>query len=410
MAPGLSVDTLVGKVVSATVAQLQSQQGFSFSAPRYTLAGEGSSVRLGKVLMDMGYTSIFIVTDVTVCQLGLHHGLLRACEQLGMPARVFDQVDGEPDAVTVEAALAEYRQQPAAMVVGVGGGSALDAAKAMAVLVDDPVATIESMSAGAVPWRRSVGLACIPTTAGTGSEVTDVIVIMGRDQHIKHLLKGVALIPDIAVLDGNLMLGLPPGVTAATGIDALTHAIEAFVCREMNPLSRALAYGAVKDISFSLPRAVGNGADGPARCDMSLAAYNAGLAFGNSGLGLVHAMSHAIGAYYNIPHGLANALLLTEVMRFNRLVCEADYAELAIALGVATERLTQRERSLAAIEAVESLLQDIGLYRSLREFRAQSEDFPMLAEQVLEDPCCASNPRQVCIEDITRIYQAVLER
>jgi len=143
---------------------------------------------------------------------------------------------------------------------------------------------------------------------------------------------------------------------------------------------------------------------------MSLAAYNAGLAFGNSGLGLVHAMSHAIGAYYNIPHGLANALLLTEVMRFNRLVCEAAYAELAIALGVATESLTQRERSFAAIEAVESLLQDIGLYRSLREFRAQPEDFPMLAEQALGDPCCASNPRQVCLEDIIPIYQTVLER
>jgi alcohol dehydrogenase len=327
-----------------------------------------------------------------------------------MPVRVFDQVDGEPDSTTVAAALATYRQQPAAMVVGIGGGSALDAAKAMAVLVDDPSATIESMAASQAPWRRNVGLACVPTTAGTGSEVTDVAVIMGPDHRVKHLIKGLALMPDVAALDGNLMLGLPPGVTAATGIDALTHAIEAFVSREINPLSKPLAYGAVKDIALSLRRAVGNGTDGPARCDMAIAAYNAGLAFGNAGLGLVHAMSHVIGARYEIPHGVANALLLTEVMRFNRLVCEEAYAELGIALGVATERLTQRERSLAAIEAVECLLQDIGVYHSLREFRAQAEDFPLLAPQVLEDVCCASNPRQVCVVDVIRIYQTVLER
>ena len=410
MLTDVSPDILVDKVVSATVAQLQSQGGFSFAAPRYILAGEGSSIRLGQALLDMGYASVFIVTDVTVAHLGLHHGLLHACKRLGMPVRVFDQVDGEPDSAIVEAALKAYQLEPAEMVVGIGGGSALDAAKAMAVLVGAGGATIESMAASGAPWQRSVGLACVPTTAGTGSEVTDVTVILDRNHSVKHLVKGVALMPDVAVLDGSLMLALPPGVTAATGIDALTHAIEAFVSREINPLSKALAYGAIKDITLSLPRAVGNGADGPARGDMVLAAYNAGLAFGNAGLGLVHAMSHAAGARYEIPHGIANALMLTEVMRFNRLVCESAYAELAIALGVATERLTQRERALAAIDAVECLLRDIGMYRSLREFRAQAEDFPEMAVHVLEDVCCASNPRQVCVEDVVRIYQTVLER
>jgi len=398
---------LIRQVVAATVTALQAGQGFSFAAPRITLSGEGSALRLGATLHAMGFRSALCISDLMVSELGLHRGLVQGCEDLGIRTRVFDRVSGEPDADTVAEALSEHRRQPTDVVIGIGGGSALDAAKAVAALAGDAAATVAALAAGGAPMCRAVGLACVPTTAGTGSEVTDVAVIMAPDHSSKYVIKGPCLMPDVAVLDGGLMKGLPPAITAATGIDALTHAIEAYVCRAANPLSSALAFWAVQTIAVSLPVAVGNGADGPARGDMALAAYKAGLAFSNAGLGLVHAMSHAIGARYHIPHGVANGLLLTEVMRFNRLVCEAHYAELAVALGVATERLNQRQRALAAIDAVACLIGDIGLDRAVADYPVRAEDYPALAQLALADSCCASNPRQVSADDIVRIYGAI---
>lgn len=401
-------ETAVAGIVSATLDEVHASRGFNYSAPQITLSGPGSSVRLGRVLADMGYSSVYIVSDQAVSQLGLVDGMLRTCKQWGLVMRIYDQVTGEPCTDLVQQLLLDYRRDPADVIIGVGGGSAMDAAKALAVMAGDSAVTLPLLAQGQVPWRRSVGLVCVPTTAGTGTEATNVTVIMESDHSTKHLIIGQSLMPDVAVLDAALMQGLPPAVTAGTGIDALTHAIEAYVAREANPLSKDLAFGAVRTIMLRLPTAVGNGDDFGARDDLALAAYKAGLAFSNSGLGLVHAMSHAAGARYGIPHGLANAMLLTEVMRFNMLVCQDAFAELAIAMGVATDRLTQRERALAAIDSVATLLDDIGVPEFLGDYEVCSGDLPALAQLAMQDVCLASNPRQVSSQDIVKLYHKVL--
>ena len=209
--------------------------------------------------------------------------------------------------------------------------------------------------------------------------------------------------PDLAIVDPGLMLHLPASVTAATGIDALTHAIEAFTALAANPLSKALAIAAIQKLSQALPVAVGNGQNRTARLDMAIASYQAGMAFSNSGLGLVHAISHQVGARYGLAHGVANGILLPFVMDFNGLVCRNEYAAIAQVFGVVREAMTVRQRCDAGVMAVRQLLADIGLPSNLKEAGARPEHFAEMAAAALQDICLVSNPRSVTEDDIIQI-------
>lgn len=390
----------------AAPAQSRPGKGFTFRSPAITVTGEYCVSQLGETLRELGATHVLLVADKLVHQLGLVAGCEQAIIGAGIGLTLFTDVDGEPDTAIINLGIKALKQSHADFVVGIGGGSALDAAKGMAVMADHQ-GPLSDLVIGGIASRK-VGLGAIPTTAGTGSEATDITVIKDLEHGIKVPVKGPALVPDFALLDPALMLGVPAEVTAATGIDTLTHAIEAYVSRNTNPLSKAYAYHAVETVIKALPVAVGCGDDLDMRYEMSVAAYKAGMAFSNAGLGLTHAIAHQIGAHYHIPHGVANAILLPYVMAFNALSCEKGYAELATAMGSKRESMTRRECCNAVIQTVRRLVEDLGLPNTLTVYNVNASDFPQLAEQAMLDICLIGNPRQVTAAQIVVLMNQVL--
>jgi len=394
----------VESVVAQTVDELTPRNVFHFNSPRRTVVGEWAILKIGKLLHQQQVKHVFAVVDQTVHELGLLNSTLRCLKRANIGCTVFSGVAREPTTDVVEQALTILRRCEADFVLGFGGGSAMDAAKAVAV-IKSCHCSLDDLTDPDFDGRRTIGLGAVPTTAGTGSEVTDISVIIHADEHRKYVAKQLDLMPDLAIIDPGLMLGLPPKVTAATGIDALTHAIEAYVSSSANPLTRALATSAITGIHNELPTAVGNGNCMPARLGMAVAAYKAGLAFCNAGLGLVHAISHQVGALYGIPHGVANGILLPYVMEFNALVCRSQFASIAHAMGVARECMDEREQCEASIAAIRRLLSDIGLPDSLADYNARLEDFSDLADEALQDICVKSNPRNVTKADVIQLLE-----
>ncbi|MGF1737734.1 iron-containing alcohol dehydrogenase [Photobacterium satsumensis] len=396
----------VAAIVQQTLTQYRPHRGFTFRSPAVTVTGGYCVNQLGDVLKELGASNVLLVADKQVYQLGLTAGCETAIKLSGLSLTLFTDIAGEPDSDCLKVGSDTLKACGADFVLGVGGGSALDAAKAIAV-IGDYQGKLTDFKVGGIASRR-VGLGAIPTTAGTGSEVTDITVIKDLALGIKVPVKGPALVPDMALIDPALMLGVPAEITAATGIDALTHAIEAYISRYSNPLSKAYAYHAIEAISKALPVAAGYGQDIDKRYDMAVAAYKAGLAFSNAGLGLTHAISHQIGARYHLAHGVANAILLPYVMAFNALSCEAELAEVANALGVGRDSMTPRERCRAAVLAVRQLVMDLGLPTSLADVDIAKRDIPLLAEQAMKDICLQGNPRDVRPEQISGLLQQVI--
>jgi alcohol dehydrogenase len=304
----------------------------------------------------------------------------------------------------VEAAARQAAESGCGAIVAFGGGSALDAAKAVALLLANPGSTVSDLESAAKINPRTMPLVAVPTTAGTGSEATTVTVIIDSARHVKRILIHDSLMPDLAIIDACLMLGVPQHVTAATGIDALTHAIEAYVASGATPMTQALAYRAISLIGEALPIAVGKGSDVAARESMALASYMAGIAFSNAGLGLCHAMSHQIGAAYNIPHGVANAIMLPSVMHYNQLVCKKSYQEIGLAL------CGRMMDAAEAIRSVQALVVELGLPANLIEAGARKEDFPRFADAALEDPCLRANPRTASKQQIVSVFMHAYQR
>jgi len=396
--------TAIEQIVTCTLDELAPQGLFSFNAPRQTLMGEGAILKIGALLAHLGVTRVLVVADRVVHEKGLMRSMQRSLERAGISSIIFPGIEREPDETVIARAIELLVSERADFVLGFGGGSALDAAKAIALAGSTGV-TLHTMAAPGFSGSRSIGLGAVPTTAGTGSEVTDISVIMRADRQHKYVIKHLDLMPDLSIVDPALMLNLPPLVTASTGIDALTHAIEAYAARSSHPLAKALAICAIQSIAEALPIVVGNGRDMAARLTMATAAYKAGLAFSNSGLGLVHAISHQIGARYQIAHGIANGILLPFVMRFNALVCQREYAAIAHMLGVTHSGMTQREQCMASIAAVSQLLADIGLPGNLAASDIRPAEFSSIAAEALADVCIKDNPRDVTEADIVQLLE-----
>ncbi len=402
----------VSGIVYQTVDLMNSQTVRSFSVPPDTLIGPGAIARIGEAIAARRIAHVFVVIDAMLDQAGLAEGMFRSLRRHDVGCTVYRQKPGEPETTTVEAIAEALAYARCDGVVAFGGGSTLDAAKAAIVLAANPELRIGEMAAflerslsdRSLVVRRRIPFIAVPTTAGTGSEATNVTVITDSADHVKHLIVHPDMIPDLAVIDACLTLGVPPHFTAATGIDALTHAIEAYVATRATPLTKALAYRAVTLIGEALPIAVGQGSDVRARESMMLASYMAGIAFSNAGLGLSHAMAHRIGPAYNIPHGVANAIMLPSVMHFNQLVCKRAFAEIGHAL---SGNILEAQQ---AIEHVQRLIVELGLPANLREAGGKTEDFAGFAQAALDDSCLETNPRTASQAQIAEVFRHAYER
>ncbi|OUZ98839.1 alcohol dehydrogenase EutG [Shigella sonnei] len=378
---------------------LNLQRVKTFSVPPVTLCGPGSVSSCGQQAQTRGLKHLFVMADSFLHQAGMTAGLTRSLAVKGIAMTLWPCPVGEPCITDVCAAVAQLRESGCDGVIAFGGGSVLDAAKAVALLVTNPDSTLAEMSETSVLQPR-LPLIAIPTTAGTGSETTNVTVIIDAVSGRKQVLAHASLMPDVAILDAALTEGVPSHVTAMTGIDALTHAIEAYSALNATPFTDSLAIGAIAMIGKSLPKAVGYGHDLAARESMLLASCMAGMAFSSAGLGLCHAMAHQPGAALHIPHGLANAMLLPTVMEFNRMVCRERFSQIGRALR------TKKSDDRDAINAVSELIAEVGIGKRLGDVGATSAHYGAWAQAALEDICLRSNPRTASLEQIVGLYAA----
>jgi 1,3-propanediol dehydrogenase len=383
---------------------------FEFRAPHLIRVGRGVLAQAPADGHALGIRRALIVADSYLARIGQVERLCGLCRQAGMEVGVYSGVDGEPLVRHVDEGLAEYRAFGGDGVIAIGGGSAIDTGKAVAVMSTNPGRISDYMAPRRLAADRPP-LVCIPTTAGTGSEVTRACIITDPDTKVKMLVSDPRLIPDAAIDDPELTDSCPPHVTAHTGLDALTHAIEAHVSRRANPYSSLLALSAIRLIAGHLRRAFADGSDKEARNAMMLGQLEAGLAFSNSSVCLVHGMARPLGAYFHVPHGLANAILLPTVMAWTLEAAGRHYSEIARASGCDVEGRSDDEAARGGAAEVAALCRDLGL-PGLAEAAGGAEKVrqaaPQMARDALASGSPANNPRLPGEDDIVALYERAL--
>ena len=376
--------------------------GFTFNTTPSIVFAPGSLARIGEIAAVRLGSRILVVTDAGLVRAGLVAPALDALSGSGIAVEVFDQVVADPPEAVVLAAVDQARAFDATAVIGLGGGSSLDVAKLVALLARGEEALPEIYGVGLAKGPR-LPLLLAPTTAGTGSEVTPISIVT-TGAHEKKGVVSPVLIPDVALLDPELTLGLPPAATAATGIDAMVHAIEAYTSASPNnnPVSRALAGEALRLLGRNIERAVHHGRDLEARSAMLLGSLLAGQAFANSPVAAVHALAYPIGGHFGVPHGLSNALVLPHVLRFNAPACAAHYAELLP--HAFPERAGGADEFVAAVE---ELSRACGLEPRLRDVGIPADAVPMMAEDAMRQTrLLVNNPRPLTLDYARAIYEA----
>lgn len=379
------------------------QEFFAFNLLPRVLYKAGLVAEMGQEIQRLGGTRALIITDAGVVREGLlasvQHGLAGSVDVVG----VYDQVPANSSVAVVESCAAHARELGADLIIAVGGGSPIDTAKCVRMLLTLGGRLLDYQGYN-ILTDRLVPMAALPTTAGTGSEVTPFAVIRDEDQNLKITFGSPFLAPDLALLDPMMTRSLPPTLTAATGMDALTHAIETFVSSDNNPISDSLALHAIDMIGTHLRDATYSGNEIEARGQMLLASCMAGIAFSNSFLGVVHAMAHAVGGMFAVHHGIANAILLPYGMRFNSILLPNRYGRIARALGVNAGGRSEMEVVDDGIAAVRTLAQDCGLPNRLRDVGVTEESLPALAEAAISDAAIFSNPRSVSEEELLALF------
>ncbi|HEV2564020.1 MAG TPA: iron-containing alcohol dehydrogenase [Microvirga sp.] len=377
---------------------------FTFNTAPSVIVGSGSIARLGEIAAQRLGPRVLLVTDSGLVKAGLIAPALHTLGEAGIAVDVFDRVVADPPEDVVLAAVARAKDFQARAVIGFGGGSSIDVAKLVALLAASNESLPEIYGVGLAKGPR-LPLLAVPTTAGTGSEVTPISIVT-TGAHEKKGVVSPLIIPDIALLDPDLTVNLPPPVTAATGIDAMVHAIEAYTSTSPNnnPVSQALAKEALSLLGRNIERAVHQGGDLGARSAMLLGSMLAGQAFANSPVAAVHALAYPIGGHFGVPHGLSNALVLPHVLRFNAGACAAAYAELA---PYAFPELQGRATASAFVEAIAALCAKVGLQPRLRDVGIPQEAVPMLAADAMKQTrLLVNNPRPLTLEDARAIYEA----
>ncbi len=377
---------------------------FTFYMPQISLMGEGSLGDAGREIASLGFKKALIVTDKDLVKIGLIGNLTDVMEENGIEYVVYDGTKPNPTVGNVDDGLRVLRNNSCDFVISFGGGSPHDCAKGIAILATNggDIRDYEGVHKSAKP---QLPLVAINTTAGTASEMTIFSIITDEERHIKMALVDKHMTPIIAVNDPALMVAMPESLTAATGMDALTHAVEAYVSVASTPVTDTCALKAVSLIAENLRAAVKNGKDMNARDKMAYAEYLAGMAFNNAGLGYVHAMAHQLGGFYDLPHGVCNAVLLPHVEEFNASVSAERLGDIAEAMGENISGLTEREAAEKALTAIRSLSEDIGIPAGLKDLGADEKDIPLLAENALKDACGGTNPRKASHEDICGIFR-----
>ena len=379
---------------------------FTFETTPKIICEQGAAKRLGEIARGLGMSQVFLVTDIGLMKAGLIDGALTSFSEAGVKVTVFSDVLADPPEVSVQAAVKAAALVHADGVIGFGGGSSLDTAKLVALLAKTSQELPAIYGIGLARGPR-LPLIQVPTTAGTGSEVTP-IAILTTPSHEKKGVVSPLLYPDVAVLDSLLTLGLPPAITAMTGVDAMVHAIEAFTSRsKKNALSDALAIKALQLLYANLPAAVSDGKDAQVRENMLLGSLLAGMAFANAPVGAVHALAYPLGGHYQLPHGLTNSLVLLPVLKFNLPAAESLYAELGRAI---LPELNSVSDALAAsnfIEAIAAHVITMPYAQRLREVGVKEHELEMLARDAMNvQRLLINNPRDVQFADALSLYQS----
>jgi len=369
--------------------------------------GSGAINAIADEMKARGFKKAFVASDPDLIKFGVTKKVLDVLENANLEYVVFSDIKPNPTIENVQAGVEAYKASGAEVIVAVGGGSSIDTAKAIGIIITNPeFADVRSLEGVAPTKNKCVPIIAVPTTAGTAAEVTINYVITDVENNCKMVCVDVHDIPVVAVVDPDMMETMPKGLTAATGMDALTHAIEGYITKGAWELSDMFHLKAIEIIARSLRGAVENTKEG--RLDMALGQYVAGMGFSNVGLGIVHSMAHPLGALYDTPHGIANAIILPTVMEYNAPVTGDKYKYIAIAMGVkGVDAMTQEEYRVAAIDAVKKLASDVGIPATLKGI-VKEEDIPFLAESAYNDACRPGNPKDTSIEDITALYKSLL--
>ena len=364
--------------------------------------GAGSRKVIAEEVAKRGYKKALIVTDKDLIKFGVADQVIAVLKDANIPYEIFDEVKPNPTVKNVKAGIAAFQAAGADFMIAIGGGSSMDTSKAIGIIINNPeFSDVVSLEGVANTKKKSVPVIALPTTAG----VTINYVITDEENVKKMVCVDPNDIPTLAIIDPELMLSMPRGLTASTGMDALTHAIEGLITLGAWEMSDMFETKAIEMIAKWLPKAVENPSDIEARDGMATAQYIAGMAFSNVGLGLVHGMAHPLGAYYDIPHGVANALLLPFVMEYNKEAAKAKYRTIAEAMGVDTSSMSDDEAADAAVKAVKDLAIRVRIPQHLSEIGVPESGLPTLAQAAFNDVCTPGNPRQTNVEEILAIYK-----
>ena len=369
--------------------------------------GKGAIAEIPGILKTRGYQKAFVCSDPDLIKFGVTGKVTALLDAENIPYEIFSDIKPNPTIENVQAGVEAYKASGADCIVTIGGGSSMDTAKGIGIIVNNPeYADVRSLEGVAPTKNHAVFTIAVPTTAGTAAEVAINYVITDVENKRKFVCVDTNDIPEIAVIDPDMMATMPKGLTAATGMDALTHAIEGYITKAAWDMTDMFHLHAIELIAKHLRGAVENTPEG--REGMALAQYVAGMGFSNVGLGIVHSMAHGLGALYDTPHGVANAIILPTIMEYNAPCTGEKYRDIAKAMGVAgTESMSQEEYRKAAVEAVKQLAADVGIPADLKEI-VKDEDVQFLAESAYADACRPGNPRDTSVEEIAALYRSLM--
>ena len=371
--------------------------------------GSGARKELPEVLTRMGVKKALVTSDKGLIKVGTTKMVTDVLDEMGFPYDIYSEIKPNPTVTNVKQGVEAFKASGADCIIAIGGGSSMDTAKGIGIVANNPeFGDIVSLEGCAPTKNKSVPIIALPTTAGTGAEVTINYVIIDEERQAKMVCVDPNDIPAVAIVDPELMYSLPKGLTAATGMDALTHAIEGYITKGAWIMSDMYELQAIKMIAENLPIAVEEPTNPVGREGMALAQYIAAQAFSNVGLGLVHGMAHPMGSLHDIPHGVANALLLPTIMEFNMPTRIEKYGIIAQHMGVDTTGMTPEEAAQEAVDAVRELSIRVGIPQHLSEIGITEADIPALAAQAITDVCTPGNPRDVTEAEIIELYKKVL--
>lgn len=379
----------------------------SYFIPTVNLLGSGTVNEIGARIKALSGKKVLIVTDAMLAKLGMADKVKGILEEAGLQAVIFDGAEPNPTDLNVEAGLKVWNKEKCDSLVSLGGGSSHDCAKGIGLVAANG-GNIKNYEGVDISTEDFVPFVAVNTTAGTGSEMTRFCIITDTSRKVKMAIIDWRVTPKISINDPDLMAGMPPSLTASTGMDALTHAIEAYVSIAANPLTDSAALMSMQIISKYLPKAVANGTDMEAREQMAYAEFLAGMAFNNASLGYVHAMAHQLGGYYNLPHGVCNAILLPVVSQFNLLACAERFKDIAIAMGENVEGLSINDAAQTAISAINRLSKSVGIPSGLAELGVKEEDFEIMAKNAKLDACQLTNPRLATLQQVIDLFKQAM--